>query len=91
MVSIFAVAKIAMPRHVILGIDERHLLTQRTTWDAGNPGAKIVEAIGPSRETSLLARWGGKNVPRYSMVIEFEAAEALTGTIPVPSDWQQVP
>jgi hypothetical protein len=63
-----------MPRHVLLGINENHLLSQRASWDAGNPGVKVVMASAPSRETSLLARWGGKNVPRYSMEIEFELA-----------------
>ena len=64
----------AMPRHVILGINESHLLAQRASWSAGNPDIKVVKATDPSKETNLLARWGGRNVPRYSMVIEFEPA-----------------
>jgi hypothetical protein len=63
-----------MPRHVLLAINESHLLLQRETWNAGNPGVRVVMASVPSRETSLLARWGGKNVPRFSMEIEFEPA-----------------
>jgi hypothetical protein len=59
---------------VLLGIKEHHLLIQRASWDAGNPGVKVVMASAPSRETSLLAKWGGRNVPRYSMEIEFEPA-----------------
>jgi hypothetical protein len=65
---------VAVPRRVLLGINENHLLSQRASWDARNPGVKVVKASVPSRETSLLARWGGKNVPRYSMEIEFEVA-----------------
>jgi hypothetical protein len=67
----------AMPEHFILGKNEDDLIKQREMWVAGNPGVIVIWASAPSPEPrTLLVRLGGKNVPKVSMVIEYEFAEA---------------
>jgi hypothetical protein len=59
--------------HLILGVDERDLQIEKSRWLTENPGIKIVETIIRHEPPSLLARIGGKHVPRLSMVVRYHA------------------
>ena len=58
--------------HVILGIDVRDIQAQKDRWLAENPHIQITETGGIKREPStLLIRFGGKRVPRFSMLLRY--------------------
>jgi hypothetical protein len=59
--------------HLILGVDERDLQIEKSRWLTENPGVKIVETIIQQEPPSLLARIGGKYVPRLSMLVRYHA------------------
>jgi hypothetical protein len=66
-----------VPEHFILGRNEDDLIKQREMWLEGNPGVTVIWSSAPLTEPrTLLVRLGGKNVPKVSMVIEYEFAEA---------------
>jgi hypothetical protein len=70
--------------HVILGIDARDIHAQKDRWLAENPYIKIIETDHIKREPpSLLVRFGGRCVPRFSMLLryreEVSRPEAATG------------
>jgi hypothetical protein len=60
-------------QHLILGVDERDLQIEKSRWLTENPGIKIVETIIQQEPPSLLARIGGKYVPRLSMLVRYHA------------------
>ena len=73
-----------LKEHVILGIDARDIHAQKDRWLAENPRIKITETGGIKREPpSLLIRFGGKRIPRFSMLLRYRQAadwpEATTG------------
>jgi hypothetical protein len=59
--------------HLILGVDERDLQIEMCRWLTENPGIEIVETIIQQEPPSLLARIGGKYVPRLSMLVRYHA------------------
>jgi hypothetical protein len=76
--------------HLILGVDERDLQIEKSRWLTENPGVKIVETIIQQEPPTLLARMGGKYVPRLSMLVRYHAvmpSEApLSPSSPVGED-----
>jgi hypothetical protein len=59
--------------HLILGIDNRDVETQRDLWLSQNPALKVIKVHGVKQEPpSLLTLIGSKHVPRVSIVVEFE-------------------
>jgi hypothetical protein len=62
----------SLKEHVILGIDARDLQAQKDLWLAENPSIKIIETGDIKREPlNLLIRFGGKRVPRFSMLVRY--------------------
>jgi hypothetical protein len=72
-----------LKEHVILGVDAHDILAQKDRWLAENPYIRIAETGDIKREPpSLLIRFGGKCVPRFSMLLRYREAdepEAVTG------------
>lgn len=61
-----------LKEHVILGIDARDIQAQKDRWLAENPNIRIAETSDIRREPpSLLIRFGGKGVPRFSMLLRY--------------------
>jgi hypothetical protein len=55
-----------------LGIDVRDIHAQKDRWLAENPSIKIIETGDIKREPpSLLTRFGGKHVPRFSVLLRY--------------------
>jgi hypothetical protein len=59
--------------HLILGVDERDLQIEKSRWLTENPGIEVVETIIQQEPPTLLARIGGKYVPRLSMLVRYHA------------------
>jgi hypothetical protein len=58
--------------HVILGTDVHDIQAQKDQWLAENPSIRITEAGDIKREPpSLLVRFGGRSVPRFSMLLRY--------------------
>jgi hypothetical protein len=57
--------------HLILGVDERDLQNEIGRWLTENPDKKVLEAIIQQEPRNLLARIGGRNVPRFSMLVRY--------------------
>jgi hypothetical protein len=65
-----------LKEHVILGTDRRHIEEQRELWLAKNPAVRVLRVHHVKREPeSLLTRLGGKNIPRFSITLEYEERE----------------
>ncbi len=61
-----------LKEHVILGTDVRDIQVQKDRWLGENPNIKIIETGDIKREpASLLIRFGGKRVPRFSMFLRY--------------------
>lgn len=60
-----------MEEHLILGVDERDLQVEKSRWLTDNPGTQVVEIIIRKEPPGILARIGGKYVPRVSMLLRF--------------------
>jgi hypothetical protein len=74
-----------MQEHLILGIDDRDAEAQRDLWLSQNPAIKVIKIHGVKREPhNLLARIGGKCVPRVSILVEYEASGAHSQRQPIP-------
>jgi hypothetical protein len=59
--------------HVILGTDEQDAERQIRLWLAENPEIKVLRVHQPKRRPhDLLTRLGGRNVPRFSMTVDYE-------------------
>ena len=64
-----------MKEHVILGIDAQDAERRLNIWLAENPAIKVLRVNQPKREPhNWLTRLGGKNVPRFSITVEYEEA-----------------
>jgi len=62
----------SLKEHVILGTDARDIQAQKDHWLAENPSIKIIETGDIKREpSSLLIRFGGKCVPRFSVLLRY--------------------
>ena len=64
--------------HLILGVDERGLEIEKSRWLTENPSIKVVETIIQKEPPCLLARIGGKYVPRVSMLVRFTIMHSET-------------
>jgi len=65
--------KTSMKQHMILGKDVRDAEARRDRWLSENPAFKILRVYRPRREPeSWLTRLGGRNVPRVSIIVEYE-------------------
>jgi hypothetical protein len=59
-------------RQNILGIDAFDIQVQKDRWLAENPHVRITEIGDIKREPpSLLVRFGGRRVPRFSMHLRY--------------------
>jgi hypothetical protein len=64
--------------HIVLGTDKRDVEAQRDRWLSENPAIKVLQVHEPRREPhNLLTRLGGKNVPRFSITVEYEEANVI--------------
>jgi hypothetical protein len=67
----------AVKEHLILGADKRDAEEQRDLWLSRNPAIKVIKIHRVKREPpTLLARFGGKHVPRVSIVVEYKEPES---------------
>jgi hypothetical protein len=65
--------------HVILGIDTLDIQEQKDRWLAENPHISITETSDIKREPpSLLIRFGGRGVPRFSMLLRYRDEDVPT-------------
>ena len=65
-----------MKEHIILGIDEEDVEKQKDLWLSENPAIKVLRVQQPRREPhNLLTRLGGRNVPRFSITVDYEEAD----------------
>ena len=63
----------AMKQHMILGKNRRDVEARRDEWISENPHITVVRVHRPKREPeSLLTLLGGRDVPRVSLVVEYE-------------------
>ena len=61
--------------HIILGTDKNDAERQKDLWLAQNPSITILRVHPSKREQHLLARIGGRNVPRVSIAVDYEDVE----------------
>lgn len=62
-----------MKEHVILGTDKQDAERRLDIWLAENPALKVLRVHHPKREPhNWLTRLGGRNVPRFSITVEYE-------------------
>ena len=64
-------------RHIIMGRDRRHVETERDRWLSEHPEIQLLRQSSPKPERSLLARVGGRNVPRISIEVEYVYRQPL--------------
>jgi hypothetical protein len=66
-----------LKEHLIFGADKRD--AQRDLWLSRNPAIKVIKIHSVKREPpTLLTRIGGKQVPRVSIVVEYEEPDVRT-------------
>jgi hypothetical protein len=64
---------VAVKEHLILGTDKRHAEEQRDLWLSENPSIRVIKVHRVKREPqTLLTRIGARNVPRVSIIVEYE-------------------
>jgi hypothetical protein len=62
-----------MKQHMILGKDRRDVEARRDEWLSENPAIKVLRMHRPKREPeSFLTMLGGRDVPRVSIIVEYE-------------------
>ena len=67
----------AMKQHMILGKTRRDVEARRDEWISGNPEITVVRVHRPKREPeSWLTLLGGRDVPRVSIIVEYEVNAA---------------
>ena len=66
-----------MAQHIILGTNERDAERQKDLWLALHPAIKVLKVHRPERERHLLTRLGGRNIPRVSITVDYEAFDAV--------------
>ena len=63
----------ALKQHMILGKNKRDVEARRDEWISENPEIRVVRVHRPKREPdSWLTRLGGRDVPRVSIIVEYE-------------------
>jgi len=63
----------AMKQHMILGKNRRDVEARRDEWISENPHLTVVRVHRPKREPeSFLTLLGGRDVPRVSIIVEYE-------------------
>ena len=63
----------AVKQHMILGKNRRDLEARRDEWISENPHITVVRVHRPKREPeSWLTLLGGRDVPRVSLIVEYE-------------------
>ena len=63
----------ATKQHMILGKNRRDVEARRDEWISENPHITVVRMHRPKREPeSLLTLFGGRDVPRVSIIVEYE-------------------
>ena len=66
-----------MKQHMILGKNRRDVEARRDEWISGNPEIRVVRVHRPKREPeSWLTLLGGRDVPRVSIIVEYEVNAA---------------
>jgi hypothetical protein len=68
--------------HIILGTDKEDAERQKDLWLAQHPSIRILNVHPPKLEQHLLARIGGRNVPRVSIAVDYEDAEMAQNRAP---------
>lgn len=64
-------------RYIVLGRDMREAQAERDKWLSEHPDIAILQVHPPRAEPpTLLARIGGRNVPRVSIEVEYEYRNA---------------
>jgi hypothetical protein len=59
--------------HIILGKDRPDAEAQRDRWLSNHPRIRVLRVHPAKPEPrTLLARMGGKNIPRVSIEVEYE-------------------
>jgi hypothetical protein len=67
----------AMKQHMILGKNRRDVEARRDEWISENPHVTVVRVHRPKREPeSWLTLLGGRDVPRVSLIVEYEVNTA---------------
>jgi hypothetical protein len=61
-----------LKQHIILGADRRDAEHHKELWLAQHPEVRIIKVHRPKREQGLLARFGGRRVPRVSIAVDYE-------------------
>jgi hypothetical protein len=62
-----------MKQHMILGRDNDDAEAERDQWLSENPAIKVLRVHHPKQEPETwLTRFGGHNVPRVSITVEYE-------------------
>ena len=70
----------AMKQHMILGKNRRDVEARRDEWISQNPHVTVVRVHRPKREPeSLLTMFGGRDVPRVSLIVEYEVKATSDG------------
>ena len=70
----------AMKQHMILGKNRRDVEARRDEWISENPHVTVVRVHRPKREPeSLLTMFGGRDVPRVSLIVEYETKATSDG------------
>lgn len=64
-----------MKEHIILGRDAKDAERQKDLWLEEHPFIKVLKVHPPRFEQNLLARIGGANVPRVSILVDYEEHE----------------
>ena len=65
-----------MKQHMILGRDNDDAEASRDRWLSENPSIKVLRVHRPKPEPETwLTRLGGRNVPRVSIIVEYEELE----------------
>lgn len=60
-------------QQLILGTDRQDAEARRDTWLADHPEVKVLRMHRPRSEPpTLLTRIGGRDVPRVSILLEYE-------------------
>jgi len=63
----------AIKQHMILGKNRRDVEARRDEWISENPHLTVVRVHRPKREPeSFLTLLGGRDVPRVSIMVEYE-------------------
>ena len=66
-----------MKQHMILGKNRRDVEARRDEWISENPHVTVVRVHRPKREPeSWLTLLGGRDVPRVSLIVEYEVNTA---------------